>query len=496
MTVTEFLLYLILTLVSVAFYLIRRSYSYWSSLGVPHDSPHIFYGNLIGYRKTTSIHELFRKCYLKYKHVTPFFGFYKMTAPVAVITNLDLAKNIIIKDFQSFSDRYIFYNEKDDPLTSNIFTIHGPKWKSIRHKITPTFTTGKMKFMFPTIVDVCNDMTSTLINQAKNGTAMIEFAELLACYTTDVIGKCAFGLECNSLKNPHAEFRKFGHKIFGEDRNCEVITLIIQVFPRLARRLRLRQYPDDLHNFFMSVTKDTIDYREKNKMKRNDFIDILVEMKNNMDDHFSLEDAAAEIFLFFANGFEPSASTMANCLYELALNDDLQTALRCEIQNCIEDNGGEVTYELIGEMPLLDRVFKEALRKYSIFPYLSRIAESDYKVPGSDIFIQKGVEVIVPVDAIHHDPSIYHDPHTFDPDRFLSEAIEKRHPMAYLPFGDGPRACIGLRFALLHAKIGLIALINSLKFLTCEKTEKDIKLGEKNFMLTPKNGIFLSVESL
>lgn len=493
---TEILLHLILILASVAFYFIRRRFSYWKGLGVPHDPPHFLYGNLVGYRKTSSIHEIFRKFYLKYKDVTPFVGFFKATAPVAVITNLDLAKNIIIKDFQNFSDRYVFYNEKDDPLTANIFTLHGPKWKSIRHKITPTFTTGKMKFMFPTIVDVCNDMTSHLLNESRNPDPTIELTDLLACYTTDVIGKCAFGLECNSLKNPHAEFRKFGHQIFGEDRNCEVLTLILQVFPRLARRLRLRQYTDDVHNFFMGVTKETLEYREKNKVKRNDFIDILIDMKNNKEENFSIEDAAAEIFLFFTNGFEPSASTMAYCLYELSLNQDLQNALRSEIQNAIDDNGGEVTYDLIGEMHFLDRLFKETLRKYSIFPYLSRIAEADYKVPESESIIQKGVEVIVPIDAIHHDPNLYPDPETFDPDRFLPEEIERRHPMAYLPFGDGPRACIGLRFALLHAKIGLIALVNSLKFLPCKKTEKRIVLAEKNVMLTSKNGIFLKVEAI
>uniref|UniRef100_T1GRM8 Cytochrome P450 n=1 Tax=Megaselia scalaris TaxID=36166 RepID=T1GRM8_MEGSC len=94
----------------------------------------------------------------------------------------------------------------------------------------------------------------------------------------------------------------------------------------------------------MSVTKDTIAYREKNNIKRN----ILIDMKNS-EENFSIEDAAAQIFLFFANGFEPSASTMANCLYELSLNQDLQTALRDEIQNSIENNGGEVTYDLIVE---------------------------------------------------------------------------------------------------------------------------------------------------
>lgn len=201
-------------------------------------------------------------------------------------------------------------------------------------------------------------------------------------------------------------------------------------------------------------------------------------------------------FCFFANGFEPSASTMANCIFELAKNEELQIALRYEVQHYIEENGGEVTYDLIGEMPLLDRVFKETLRKYSIFPYLSRLTETDYKIPESDSLIHKGVEVIVPIDAIHHDSNIYHDPNTFDPNRFLPQEIEKRHPMSYLPFGDGPRVCIGLRFASLHVKIALIALINSLKFCTCEKTEKNILFGEKNFMLTPKNGILLKMESL
>lgn len=138
----------------------------------------------------------------------------------------------------------------------------------------------------------------------------------------------------------------------------------------------------------------------------------------------------------------------------------------------------------------------ETLRKYSIFSHLVRQANENYKVPNTPFVIEKGVSILIPVHNIHHDPEIYPNPERFDPSRFEPEAIKARHPYAYLPFGSGPRNCIGERFGIMQSKIGLISLLRNFKFGVCDRTEIPLLLNTRNFPMGSENGIYLEVERL
>lgn len=85
----------------------------------------------------------------------------------------------------------------------------------------------------------------------------------------------------------------------------------------------------------------------------------------------------------------------------------------------------------------------ETERMYVVTNALFREALKTYQVPGESLIIEKGTKIMIPVNSIHHDPKYYPDPYTFDPQRFSSEEKVKRQSSTYLPFGDGPRFCIG-----------------------------------------------------
>lgn len=102
--------------------------------------------------------------------------------------------------------------------------------------------------------------------------------------------------------------------------------------------------------------------------------------------------------------------------------------------------------------------------------------------------------ILVPVHAIHHDEEYYPDPEKFDPDRFTEEEIAKRPAYTYMPFGEGPRICIGLRFAMLQIKIGLVLLLRQYRFRVNAKTKEPIKINPKSPLVVPKNKIWIDLQ--
>lgn len=127
---------------------------------------------------------------------------------------------------------------------------------------------------------------------------------------------------------------------------------------------------------------------------------------------------------------------------------------------------------------------------------LARVATKDYKVPNSDYVMPQGLFVLIPVYAIHHDPEIYENPEEFNPNRFSPDEIKMRPSSTFLPFGDGPRNCIGLRFGMLQARIGLVKLLQNFEFSTCDRTQIPIKYSPTKLVLSPENGTWLKITSL
>nr|CAD7574931.1 unnamed protein product [Timema californicum] len=188
---------------------------------------------------------------------------------------------------------------------------------------------------------------------------------------------------------------------------------------------------------------------------------------------------AAQCFVFFLAGFETSSSTISSCLYELALNPEIQERLREEVDTVLHKYKGAITYEAIQEMDYLARAIDETLRKYPPKPNLDRQCTKTFTFPGTNHVIEKGTRLTIPAYALHHDPKYFPDPEQFNPDRFTEEAKRTRHHYSYLPFGEGPRICIGMRFGLMQTKVGLLSLLSKYKFSPCEKTKKS-EVGNRN----------------
>jgi len=502
MELLEVLIYFLITLNAIAYLFLRKKYQYWADRNVVHDKPKWFYGNMKEVGSTQTFRDPFYDLYLKYKNSAPFGGFYLSLRKAAVIFDLELVKNVLIKDFGNFAHRGNYYNESDDPLSAHLFNLDGPKWRKLRTKLTPTFTTGKMKFMFPTVIEVAERFVAKLKEiledpEMQKDESSIEIRELLARFTTDVIGSCAFGLECNSLEDPNAQFRVMGKKVFTERRHGRLVVAFSMAFPELARKLHIKMVHDSVNDFFLQVVRDTVEMREKDNIQRNDFMNLLMDLrKTNQIEGLTVEEIAAQAFVFFLAGFETSSSTMSFALYELAQHQDIQNKAREEINSVLNAYDGQFTYEAMRDMKYLYQVLQETMRKHSIVSVLLRKAIQDYPVPNSKQVIESGTIVVIPVDAIHRDPDIYPDPEKFDPDRFTPEEIDKRHKMTWLPFGEGQRNCIGNRFGEMQTTIGLAMLLKNFQFTISSQTQIPLEFDKKSFILSSKDGIQLKVETI
>ncbi|XP_053660251.1 probable cytochrome P450 6a21 [Anopheles marshallii] len=496
--------------VSIAYLYLRSRHNFWRDRSIPHvrGKPHLVMGHMEHFNTKHGSYinqELYQD--LKARGET-FGGMSFFFIPGIILVDPELVKAVLVKDFNVFHDRGVFNDAKADPLSAHLFALEGQEWRLLRQKLTPTFTSGRMKQMFGTIQQVAGEFLKYM---NENCHREMEMKDVLARFTTDVIGTCAFGIECNSLTNPDSEFRKYGNKVFEQDMILMMKFVFATMFKGLAKRIGVKLTDEGVERFFLQVVRDTVQYREMNNVQRNDFMNLLLQIKNKgyLDERdggashtgkgeaaMTLNELAAQVFVFFLAGFETSSTTMNFCLYELAKNQDIQERLREEIERAIDDNDGQVTYEMVMNNQYLDNVINETLRKYPPIESLSRVAMRDYTIPGTKHVIPKDTFVQIPVYALQRDPEFYPEPNQFNPDRFLPEEVKQRHPYVFLPFGEGPRVCIGLRFGMMQAKLGLITLLRNFRFTPSSQTPAEFEFDPKSFILSPTKGNYLKVDKI
>jgi cytochrome P450 family 6 len=162
----------------------------------------------------------------------------------------------------------------------------------------------------------------------------------------------------------------------------------------------------------------------------------------------------------------------------------------------MNDNEGGLSYDALKDMKYLHMVINETFRKHPPVPILNRVCTKKYTIPGSDITMNVGEKLLIPTYAFHYDPKYYPNPEVFDPERFTEENIASRVRGTFLPFGDGPRICIGMRFALMETKIVLAEILTKFKVIPCKDTQTTIKIKPRTILLTPLEPIRLKFEKI
>ncbi|KAH9360216.1 hypothetical protein HPB48_016875 [Haemaphysalis longicornis] len=148
----------------------------------------------------------------------------------------------------------------------------------------------------------------------------------------------------------------------------------------------------------------------------------------------------------------------------------------------------ELDYGDLQELQRLDMFVKEALRLYPpVVLLVSRHCRTDTTILGQ--FFPAGCEILAPVWHVHHDAQHWPDPFCFSPERFAPEVSKDHHPGAYMPFGIGPKSCIGNRFALLELKAALCKLLRKFEVLPCARVKDPMELVVKTVLAVPATPI-------
>ena len=204
------------------------------------------------------------------------------------------------------------------------------------------------------------------------------------------------------------------------------------------------------------------------------------------------EEILAQAWIFFVAGYETNASTLAFVFYELALNEYIQQRLYEEVLTAVDANG-DIDYDFLSKLQYLDAVIAEALRLHCVPLALQRTASGDCELGTTGIKLYKGQRILVPIYALHHLDEFFEEPQRFNPERFMPENRHKIKSYSYLPFGGGPRNCVGIRFALMEAKVCLAQLILRFRILRSYETDIPLKsILNPNFHSVER--VFIAIE--
>ncbi|XP_065207348.1 probable cytochrome P450 6a13 [Planococcus citri] len=499
-----------IVLISIAtvlylFFYLKKCYEFFDRYNIPYTKPNWIFGNMTGAvfmkkRVFMAYADLYRQLD-GYK----FAGFFTMQKPSVLIRDPELIKDVLIKEFGSFQDRGITVNEEVEPITNHLFSIRGEEWKTLRTKLSGAFSSGKIKTMFPRMKKLGEKLQTVLLDVANGRDFDAE--DLCERFTTDVIGSCIFGIDINSLDHPESEFRLIGKRVASFRWQRAIRSLWPGIPNRLIKLFKITLFEEQCQTFFTKMVEDTTKYLQQNGVSRSDFFDLLMSLKNTSSSSSSVNEKsqkklditidmmAAQYFFFFTTGSRSPATAISCALFELARHENTQNKMREEIRTVLKENDDQLTYDVLNKMTYVDMVIAETFRKYPTMGMLLRRCKQNYRVPDTDAIISNNTPAIISIVGLHNDEKYFEKPNDFYPEHFTEVAKSKRPQHAYLPFGEGPRACIAKHFAKLEVKIGLIFMVRNYSYKVSLKQKLPFKL-QSNFGFAVENGVWLKCEKV
>lgn len=453
-------------------------------------------------------------------------GIFFTGKPRLMVADPEVLRQICIKDFDAFQNHEI--NDWHNKYQRNFLVwLQDDHWKRVRAMMSPTFTSGKIKRMYK-LMDACaDDLVDNFREQFEDKQkqkkfAIVDLYETYSMYTLDGITTCCYGIklkrESNETDAPKVSSRnnlmRECLEVIRFDLTRILVTLTLPAF--LLKWIGFELNPENKMNMLVERLEKLIEMRHLQANKYDDLLQMLVDAKlddklelNELDkaenhhagltheslikdqealqasvlghsqEHKKPQPAAYKLtdleilseaaFLLFA-GFDTTRTSLSTITYLLAHHQDIQQRLYEELKKIAQFNETPIgkqlvfDYEQLTSCQYLDAVISESLRYFGPVIFTDRRADRDYFIKKYNIHVPKGSLLFLGIHSVHNDPDYWHEPETFNPERFMPGQREKIVPGSYAPFSMGPRHCIGMRFSLTETKLGLAKVIMNFEF--------------------------------
>ncbi|GMR41540.1 hypothetical protein PMAYCL1PPCAC_11735 [Pristionchus mayeri] len=485
-----------------AFYV--RSSTYWLRRGVVAVPPKsIVFG---------STKELLQKDYprvLKYRDwgrkYGKTYGIKEGVHNMLVTSDLEMVQEIFVKQFDYFHSRkHVVFGpdlEKDERV--NLFESRGARWKRLRTLSAPSFSVSSLKKIRPVVEDSVLNMVR-IMEERHAGGDVFNIHQFYCEYTMDTIGRLVMGQkESLIFNNPRVAVAQ---SLFLRNFDQPMVHLnlaipLINPITKWAMRKFGSKLTEDSENLKAEMevaVYNRIKQRESNEEKSSataDFIDLFLDFAAEMaiaeKKEFKMSDAqvskiltvdevVAQAVIFLLAGFDTTANALGYTSWMLANHPEVMRRCQEEIDEfCCDES---ISYEDLSNLTYIEAVCKETLRFYPLGAFAnSRQCMKETEVCG--LIVEKGTNVQVDTYGLHFDRSIWgEDADEFKPERWLD--ADRRVPShAYIPFGVGPRICIGMRLAMMEEKLALAHILRKFDIVK-ETTVTELKL-QGSLTITP-----------
>nr|XP_054774215.1 cytochrome P450 4V2-like isoform X1 [Lytechinus pictus] len=391
-------------------------------------------------------------------------------------------------------------------LGLGLLTSSGQKWFHRRKLLTPTFHFSILQ----SFLDVFNEQSMILVKKLEEFTensAMVNIFPLITYCVLDIICITAMGRSSNAQGDEENEYVK------AVARMSELLTVRGKnplLWPDfIFKKLEIGKEHDRTLKILHDATNKMIQERLQDstkdsrssckdddgsggdesvtrRRKRIAFLDLLLQMHRE-DASFTLDDIREEVDTFMFEGHDTTAAAAGWAIFLIGHHPDVQARLHMEMDQVFGDSLRPVTSDDISRLPYLTCVIKETLRILPSVPSIFRKLDEDIILDGK--VVPKETLVALSIYGLHQDPEEFPNPDMFDPDRFLPENAEKRHPYAYVPFSAGPRNCIGQKFAMMEEKTLLASILRKFSIKSVQTVDEAKPAGQ--LIIRPIEGSML-----
>ncbi|XP_055845081.1 probable cytochrome P450 28d1 [Episyrphus balteatus] len=489
-------------IIGLAYLFLVWNFDYWKKRGIKGPKPYPFYGSLPSMvtQKRNPGCDL-RDIYNQYHKDEDFVGVYSIRTPELLILSPEFVHKVLVSEFKNFHDNEssTWMDEKREKIMAhNPFILTGEQWKERRQEITPGITINRIKAVYPVTQEVCGKLTKYIRNLcSKPDPNGFDAKDISLRFTSELVTDAVLGVKAESLSDNPTPILGMTKKLFDLSTVSATYFFISGLWPTIKKFYKVKFFQKDCEDFFLDLVGKSLDMRRHQKTDRLDFMNYMLQVQEKKK--LANDELLSHIMTFLIDGFETSANVIAVCLYQLAKNPAEQEKLRTEILNSLNKNG-ELDFEYLEGPSYVDQCLNESIRLVPPIVVHKKLCTEPCVLTnrnGVKLQVNRNDIVLIPAYAIYYDPQYFPNPEEFQPDRFSEEngGVKKYRDMSvFFPFGDGPRICLGMKFALIQTKAAVAEIVRNFNIKLNPRTNKDNKLKANAFLGELDGGMWLDFE--